>query len=128
MPNIRDREYDREQIQHYLNRKYLNQQPFHIIPTYLKGKENAAINNKIVDYFPGVLLAIQSKTEPAPLYVNRCINILGYKRVYEPLEIPFDETNSLCEGTCWRACLVDVDAYCLITPYICDTEVNFSTK
>lgn len=86
------------------------------------------MDNKIIDYFPNVVLAIQSKFNPAPLYVNRCINILGYKRAYEPLEIPFDETNTLCEGKYWRACLVDVDAYCLIVPYICDIDVNFGTS
>lgn len=118
----------RKRIQSFLDLKYPNRKPLRIIPTCLKGKENVKINNQIIDYSSGVILAIQSKSNPAPLYVHRCISILGYKHAYEPLEIPFDETNTLCEGTYWRACLVDVDAYCIIAPYICDIDVNFGTS
>lgn len=120
--------YQKDEMRRLLNVKYPGREPIQIIPTYLKGKENDSIGNKLLDYGSGVLLAIQSKTNPYPLCINRCINILGYKCIYEPLEIAFDEKNTLCEGKYWRACLIEKYGFCLELPYLWDADLCFGIK
>ena len=72
-----------------------------ILPEQLAQPEFTDGKNHIVHLSGGLWLFVQSKAEPAALYVDREVDIPFYHRKYEPMEVQLN--NVLIETPQWRA-------------------------